>query len=156
MGAVALTIRSERELGAAVLFGNELNVDGAFSGACALPAGFGDCYVVRAAVFVSEIATMMTNPEIFGPEWVQVSTGVVQDLIGSARWVRSGAAILTATYQPLIAPLWREGEVIHAEGAETDTNAVPTADYQYYFLVQRRRNMPLTHATGGLPVVFTS
>ena len=156
-----LAIRSEREGGQAVLAATVANIDGAQADQLVTPAGFGDSYIIRAGIYVTNIATLMTNPQQNGPSgWLLEVGGNFADFLFSELWVTGYAGLtLSAVWQPLIAPLWCDSEKVQVEYAEVDTNAAPTADVTYLLLVQRRRNMPSEFAGAAaerLPVVFTS
>lgn len=157
--AQVATIRSEREGGQAVLNALEENVDAGVSMTVALPAGFGDCYIIRAGVRVLSIATIMVNPEFFGPLFRLVGTGgsATADLLDTGRWTRSFTLQLAYTWQPFIAPLWRDGELFQIISDEVDVDVAPTADVDIYLLVQRRQNMPgMGPAPVEVPVILTS
>lgn len=137
-----LAIRSEREGGQVVLAATVLNVDGAQADTLVLPSGFGDCYIQRAAVNITPIATMMASPELNGPGMWLVASGAFSDFLSAQRWsVGYAGNTLSAVWEPFVAALWRDGEKMQVEYAEVDTNATPTADATYMVLVQRRRNL---------------
>lgn len=140
MGAIALAVRSDRELDIVTLRGVESNVDGPLATLASLPAGFGDCYLLSASVDCASIATLMTDPEQNGPMTYLGISNQVQDILDSSRWTRKDAA-LQVTYELEVPRLWKDGEVFGVEAAEVDTNAVPTVDVIVLVRVLRRRNV---------------
>lgn len=157
MGDVVLTIQSEREGGQATLTGVSSNLDGSQSIQWDLPVGFGDCYVIRPTVYVSQIATAMATPGLFGVMfWQTTAAGAIADIWGQQRWIVVGGS-LVAAYQPLLAVLWRESESVSTDFDEVDINATPTADVRLSVLVHRRQNMPMVVPQGSDPgPIFTS
>lgn len=141
MADVQLSVRSEREADVAVLFGESTNVDGNQANTLVLPAGFGDCWILRAAVYVKAIATMMSNPTLQGPGLWLVSSGVFSEFLAGPYWGQTFPNVLATTWEPEQARLWRDGEKLQVEYTEVDTDASPTADVWHLITVLRRRNV---------------
>lgn len=141
MTDIATSVRSERELDEATLVGTSANLDGQQTLDLLLPAGFGDCYVLRATCQISSIATLATIAEM-GVSFVQyTSSGSTAALPGTAEWVQHQDAGVTASWEFFRPVLWREGEKFGFQFAEIDTNATPTADAFLMVHVLRRRNI---------------
>lgn len=137
----AMTKQSER-LGYSILLGQATNMNGDQAIAFELPAGYGEVYVFDALAVISDIATLITNPELVGPSLSVVSTADsnTRDVLDVGRWVRTGTAIVEFSSQMKRLATLRQEESIMIRFLEIDSNGAPTADLDFIVRVQRLRN----------------
>jgi len=126
---------------------SEINtdIDGDQSVNHGLPAGFGDCEIIGAAVQVLSIATVVANPELLGVRFTLVNAqGGPLVMLGTEFWRRHSATALSARApeQRQWVPM-RESDQVNVSFSEVDTNVTPTADSRALLLVRRLRNIGL-------------
>lgn len=134
-------VTSER-LRTSVLQESTLNLDGDQSILSALPTNFGDVVVYKALVDVSNIATLIANPELLGPSLFvySPSDSATGQFVGQGKWTERYTDVLSAVIEPYYPVYMRDFEKTNVTFVEVDSNAVPTADLKITLIVRRLRN----------------
>lgn len=150
----AASVRAYRQNGVVILAAADTNMDGNQGITLQLPSELDVVYVLEVLVRAASIATMMTSPEINGPQVVILAAGGSPnlDFVGNSRWVTTNALTLGAQILPDAAALWSKGEALNVQFAEVDTNATPTVDGEV--LIRCQTLQPVGLAPG--PLLLTS
>lgn len=140
--ATALTVLSDRMAAQTVLQGVTADANGDQNIAYSLPTGFGDCLLLECFVQITQVATLMANPQINGPQITIVVESVQNnDFVGTAYWVMVGALAMSCHIKPDQPVVWKSQECLALVFAEVDTNASPTADIRVLARVRRLRQI---------------
>lgn len=141
----ALTRHSDRWRDQVILRGTAANLDNANLLDFTLPAGFGDCLLLEAYVYVDAIDVLGAAGD---NEGVRVtlydSAGATdRDIVDCPRWTliddTANALAIMAHAIPDEIIFWRENERLRLYTGEIDTDATPTADLIVWVRVQQLR-----------------
>lgn len=133
---------SQRQGNLFVLTATEVNVAGAdFNGFMTTPAGFGDCKLYEASLFITGAGAMTA---LTGSQGLNVELRGAQDemldYVGVAQMFATSVSAAGAVLQLEVTRLWRANERLYFRFPDMES-ATTTGDVQTFALVQRLRDV---------------